>query len=182
MSPVIDGLIRLVAIGSITAVALLAPNALQLLDKPLQNYFKKLDARARQREMKRILSYMKRSGLVTENYEHGLRISKKALKRLKHADLETITIKNQPKWDKRWRVIFYDIPEKQKNSRNQLAFKLRSLDCQQLQRSVWVHPFPCEDEINAVAIAYGVETFITYLETTHINNEKALIKRFEHLL
>ena len=182
LTPVVDGLLRLVFVGGMVATTLLAPNAVRLLDKPLQGYFKGLDERARQREIKRILSYMKRQGVVTEDYDHGLHISKKARKRLEQANLEALRISIPHKWDKQWRIIFYDIPEKHKSGRDRLAWRLRQLGCQQLQRSVWIHPFPCEDQINTVALAHGVESYVTYLESQHINNERALLKRFSHLI
>ncbi len=182
LSPVVDGLLRLFAISSLTATALLAPNAIQLFDKPLKKYFAKLDERAAAREMNRLLGYMRRKGLVTEDYQHGLAITKKARRRLELADLDAVTIAGPAKWDKQWRLIIYDIPEKYKAERDQFAFRLRQLGCQQLQRSVWIHPFPCEEAVNVLAVSHSIDTYITYFVTAHINNEAALKKRFSHLL
>lgn len=181
-SDIVDGLLRAITVGAITGTAILAPNAIQLFDKPLQRYFKRLDKEKRQREYKRLLAYMHRHQLVTGHYEHGLKITDKARKRLEKASIDTLQIPLQTKWDKTWRIIFYDIPEAKKAQRDQLAFRLRKLGCQQLQRSVWVHPFPCDEQLNTLAIAFALSKHVTYMETTHINNEKALIKRFSHLL
>lgn len=180
-SDVIDGLLRMLATGAITGVMLIAPNAIQLLDKPLKRYFDNLDADKREREYRRTLNYMHQRQLVRGDYEHGLEITDKARARLEKAAIDTLKIEAPKRWDRRWRMIFYDIPERHKASRDQLAFKLRQIGCQQLQRSVWIHPFPCEEEVNSLAIAFDLTQYVTYLETVHINNEKALVKRFSHL-
>lgn len=182
ITPIVDGILRVVALGGLTATILVAPGAVLLLDKPLRKYFARLDSRSQQREMRRILAYMKRQALVTEDYEHGMQISKKARKRLEKIDFDSLSIKSPPKWDKRWRILFYDIPESHKKARDKLAFKLRKLGCQQLQRSVWVHPFPCEEQVAHIALLYDVDSYITFIETSHINNAKALEERFSHLL
>lgn len=125
---------------------------------------------------------MQRQGLVSGHYDHGLQITDKARKRLELAKLDTVTIPSPKRWDKRWRIIFYDIPESNKAGRDKLAHKLRRLGCQQLQRSVWIYPFPCENEVNTVSVAFGVEKYVTYLESVRIANKKALLNRFSHLL
>mgnify|MGYP000162017091 CR=1 FL=1 len=177
-SAIVDGVLRLIAIGGLTFAALLAPNTLQMMDKPLQRYFSTLDKRARERELRRISRYLREKKLVAENYEYGLELTAKARKRLAKNDITQLTIPTPAKWDKLWRVIFYDIPEDRRKNRNTLAFKLRQLGCYQLQRSVWVHPYPCHDVIATIAQAYQVESYITLIEANSIANQKQLIKKF----
>src|SRR5688572_28306609 len=104
-SAVIDGLIKLAIAGTMTMTAIMAPNALQLFDKPVRRYLKKLDGQARRREFKRLLVYMHRQGLVKSGYEHGLEITDKARKRLEKSDLDGLHIEAPKSWDKRWRMI-----------------------------------------------------------------------------
>jgi DNA-binding transcriptional regulator PaaX len=181
ISPVIDGLLRVAVLGGAGFVLLAAPNAIQALDGPLRKFLDAMDEKARKRELKKLQSYMKRTGLITEDYKHGITITKKARERLEKINIESLEIDTMPAWDHKWRVVFYDIPEIKKSGRDALTAKLRELGCYQLQRSVWVHPFPCENVITAVASAYSIEKYITYLETTHISNESTLIKSFTRL-
>ena len=48
-SAVIDGVLKLVVVGGVTTTVLLAPNAVQMFDKPLRKFFNKMDRRARER-------------------------------------------------------------------------------------------------------------------------------------
>jgi len=181
-SLLIDNLLRIITLMSITATALLAPNAIQLFDKPLRKYFKGLDEQDRQRQLRKALSYMKYKNLVTDNYEHGLHITQKAKQRLQKLSFDEIAIPSPKTWDRKWRIVFFDIPEKQKSSRDGFAAKMRLLGFKVLQRSVFVHPFACRNEVVRVAMHYHVRNYVSYIETNHIDNEKVLRQRFKPLL
>ena len=47
-------------------------------------------------------------------------------------------ILEEKKWDKKWRIVMFDIPEKNKNLRHVLRWKLREWQFEKLQKSVWV--------------------------------------------
>ncbi len=184
-SAIIDGLLRFVAFGGVLSIGLMTPNALQALDKPLQTYFNRLDKRAREREFRRLRIYMKQKGLIaftSEDYEHGITLTKTGKKRLQKAKFDNLLITQPKKWDKQWRLVFFDIPESKRHARRALTSKLRLLGFQQLQRSAWIHPFPCRPEIEVVARAFDVSKYLTYIETSYIDNQKLLRKRFLSLL
>ncbi len=162
-------------------MVLVAPNAVQVLDKPAARLLKKLDKRSREREVRRVVYYMKRRGLIkyaTEDYEHGITLTETGKQYLKQRDFESLAIPRPAQWDKQWRLIFFDIPETQKSSRDRLTRKLRQLGFQQLQRSIWIHPFPCQVEIETVTETVGVRRFVTYLEISGIAAEEQLKERF----
>lgn len=180
-SAIIDGLLKFMVAGGLIATVVVTPNAVQALDKPLKAFFDKMDERQRQREWRRILVYMQKKRLVTKDYEHGIGITEAGRQRAEQADFDQLTIKKPARWDKKWRVVLYDIPERLKVGRNALTAKLRHLGFYQLQRSVWVHPFPCHKEIEAVTLVFGVEKYVSYLETGFIDKQKLLIKKFHQL-
>lgn len=173
-SKLINGLLRFVAVGGVTTAAIVAPNSIQLFEKPLQNYLKKLDEKDREKELLRLVRYSRSKGLISDNYQHGLQITDIAKKRLKSFELTDLQITRPITWDGHWRIVFYDIPEHKKSGRDALSSKLRQLGFYQLQRSVWIHPFPCQEEISEVALAYGVASYITLLEAASIQNKKRL--------
>lgn len=180
-SAIIDGMLKLIAVGGLVATIIVAPNAVQALDKPLSLYFRKLDKRAREREYRRYLQYMKRQGLIkyrSIDYEHGIELTVAGKKRAERANFEALNIPALKNWDKKWRIVFFDIPEKYKTSRDYLSRKLRAMGLVQLQRSVWVYPFPCLEEVEIVTRHYGVSNFISYIETEHINSQQKLKERF----
>lgn len=74
-SAFVDAILRALAVaGALSAVAL-APNMAIALDKPMRVVFKKLDKRAQEREINRLVAYMRRNKLIAENYEFGLEIT-----------------------------------------------------------------------------------------------------------
>lgn len=176
---VVDNVLVFAVTSSALAVGIFIPNLLVGLEKPLNVLWKQMDKRAREREMRRVVSYMKSNNLLEGNYEHGLRLTKKGQQRLAKSKIDTIKIEIMLKWDGHWRLVIYDIPESQKQGRNALVSKLTKLGFYQLQRSAWIHPFPCREEITELATYYGVNSYVGYLEILTIDNQEALIKRFK---
>lgn len=184
-SEVIDNLLRFAVAGGVLTVAVLAPNAITMLDKPTRAYFKKLDERSKQREFKRLLYYMKQRDYIKPRaggYDHGIIITKKGREYLSRTDLEQLSISRPKQWDKQWRIVFFDIPERYKAGRKQLAYKLKQIGFYQLQRSVWVHPFPCRPEIEFITATYEVQKYVSYIEAGTIDSEHLLIERFKQII
>jgi|SRR3989344_5183155 len=177
-SAAVDNILKLVVTTSSLAAALVIPNLLIALDKPLSKYLKGLDERTQQRELKRIVTYMKRQNLVSGNYNHGLQVTKKGRKRLLISEFHNIQIPSPKKWDREWRLVLYDIPESHKQGRNALTAKFQELGFRQLQRSVWIHPFPCRETIESVTVHYKIDRYISYIETSYIDNQEKLIAKF----
>ncbi len=184
-SAIIDGIIKFVAAGGFITTALVAPNAVQIFDKPLDKLMDGLDKRSQERELRRITHYMKSRGLIrydSRDYEHGIVLTKKGKQRLIRSSYVNLTIPKPQTWDRMWRLIFFDIPEPEKNKRNALNLKLKQLGFKQLQISIWVHPFPARIEIEAVTEALDIRKYVTYVEIAKIDSEKLLRKRFRELL
>lgn len=72
----------------------------------------------------------------------------------------------QKKWDKKWRMIIFDIPEKFKAARDLLRDRLKWLGFKQIQKSAWVHPYPCWSELKELASLYNVSSFIRLVEVS----------------
>lgn len=54
------------------------------------------------------------------------------------------------RWDKKWRLVVFDIPERIRDRRNFLRNELAALGLRQLQKSVWVTPYPLPEEFSEV--------------------------------
>lgn len=64
---------------------------------------------------------------------------------------------NQPKsWDKKWRLVIFDIAQLKKAYREAFRGKLKELGFYQLQKSVWVHPHDCASEIDVLKEFFGL--------------------------
>ncbi len=89
-----------------------------------------------------------------------------------------MAIKKPQHWDGMWRVVLFDIPERQRKAREALRTDLKQLGLRELQKSVFVHPYPCGDEVDFIIELYQLRPFVRQLVATTIDSELHLKKRF----
>lgn len=117
-------------------------------------------------------------GISQEGNKTVVRLTKNGQKKLLKYNLKDLRVKQPKKWDRLWRVVVFDIPEKYKLGRECLREKLKELGFYRLQKSVWVHPYPCEDEINFASELYEVRLFVGIMVVKQIDIQKVLLKHF----
>lgn len=82
------------------------------------------------------------------------------------------------KWDGMWRVVIFDIPETHKIVREVLREKLKFLGFMQIQKSVFVIPWPCKEAIRTLQNFYQSDKFIKYMEVFSFDGEGLVKKHF----
>jgi hypothetical protein len=90
----------------------------------------------------------------------------------------TLKIKRPKKWDRLWRIVSFDIPEKKRLFRDILRNHLKTIGFKELQHSVFVFPFPCESEMFSLAELYNATRYVRIITAQTIDNETALKKHF----
>lgn len=90
----------------------------------------------------------------------------------------SINFKKPKKWDGKWRIVLFDIPEKDRLFRNILRQHLYDLDFRKLQHSVFVSPHPFEKEILDLIALYSAEKYVRVITAVKIDNETSLKKHF----
>ena len=93
-------------------------------------------------------------------------------------DPENIQIEIPKKWDKKWRIAIFDIPEKKKQAREALRRELKKLGFLELQKSVWCFPYDCNDAINFIAELFEIRENVRLLEVFKISHDADLKLRF----
>ena len=93
---------------------------------------------------------------------------------------QKVNLKNKKKrrWDQRWRVVIFDIPERRRIIRDRLRDTMQELGFARLQDSVWVFPYDCEDFIALLKADLKIGASVLYLVVEHIENDKHLRARF----
>lgn len=94
--------------------------------------------------------------------------------------LDEMKLVRQKNWDKKWRVVIFDIPVKFGRMRDVFRMRLRQLGLYKLQESVYVSPFACFDEIEFLRELYGIPMTIRYLLAEKIEDD-GLIRQYFHL-
>jgi len=82
------------------------------------------------------------------------------------------------KWDKKWRLVMFDIPEDHKKARDALRHKLKVLGFRELQKSVFVLPYRCQNEIEFVIEFFRIRKYVRYAVLESIDNNSQLRKTF----
>lgn len=120
-----------------------------------------------QKQINNAMRYLKRKKLVEiikdDNDIISVKLTNKGKSRVREFAIDTITIGKPHKWDGKWRILMFDIPTKPKiynQAREALRNKIKELGFYQMQKSVWVYPYECEDEILFIAEAFSVEKYI----------------------
>ena len=85
--------------------------------------------------------------------------------------------KKKKKWNKKWFLVFFDVPEIQRNKRNYLRKFLVDIGFYQYQKSIYIFPYECEKEIILIKKIVEGAKYMKYLVTEKIEDEK-LIKSF----
>ena len=132
-------------------------------------------------EISEKIKYLKQMGYIktfSEKKEKYIEITKKGFKRINQIKTSDIVIKRPKKWDGKLRMVIFDIPRKYNSSRDCLRRKLLSLEFVKVQESVYVYPFECTAEVDAIVAELGMEKYVSIFVADAIRNEEFLIKQF----
>lgn len=72
------------------------------------------------------------------------------------------------KWDGKWRIVIWDVPEKRRAARDLLRYKLKQLGFQKFQKSVWGSKKNCTKELRNFIKKVGIEDWVMVFETNDI--------------
>jgi len=93
-------------------------------------------------------------------------------------NIDNIKIKEQPRWDSKWRVLMFDVPERLKKVREALRMHFKQMGFYEFQKSVFVHPYPCREEFEYIVEFYNVRRYLRFILATEIDNELEVKKFF----
>lgn len=100
-------------------------------------------------------------------------------KRVLEYDLDDMKLRVPKKWDGFWRIVSFDIPELKKRGRDALSHKVKELGMYPIQKSMFVSPYPCKDEIDFIGEFFNVRKYIIYMNVKEIEGATYLKKIFK---
>lgn len=135
-----------------------------------------------QQALQRAIHSLYTSHLVQEkNNKDGsttLTLSENGKQKALQFDIDKLEIKRPAKWDKKWRVVMFDIPEKSRKLRNSLRFHFQKIGLIELQKSVFIYAYPCHEEIEFIIELYNARKYVRFLLVENVDNELHLQKKF----
>ena len=168
-------IIAAVAVAGGLAVAAVAPNIFSVIGKI--KYFKQ-----RKYQLKSSLSRLIHKGYLVIESEGGRKFIKLTPKGKRFAALmgEGSLVPKKPKrWDGKWRMLVFDIPETRRKVRTQIRLTLLNLGFYRLQDSVWVYPYDCEDFITVAKADMKIGKDLLYVIADKVENDLSLRTHFK---
>ena len=96
-----------------------------------------------------------------------------------YMQIDSLNIKRPAKWDKKWRLVMFDISQLKLMHRNIFRSKLKELGFVPFQKSVWTHAFECRDEIGVLKDFFGLsDKEVCLVAVENIPLEDSLKKHF----
>lgn len=167
--------LQTVKLAGILSIGLIAPNVIGAMGKL------ELLSGERQDEIVRFsASKLTQKGLLKFNGKY-YECTSYGERKLRQLELEDYKLKKPKRWDKKWRLVIFDIPEKKRKIRNQVRNLLEKMEFYRLQDSVWVSPHDCEDFIGLLKTELGVGKDVLYLIVDEIENDKFLRAEFNFI-
>jgi len=169
-------------------VLLLLAGGLTLsLTRSPRRYWKMVGAIAKEwrfierNHLRRLVSEFYRDRLVEyrdNNDGTSVVISEGGRRLLRRFDFDQIKLTPPARWDKHWRLVVFDIPEHRRAARVALREKLKELGFRELQKSVLIHPFPCQNEIDFLVEFFEIRPHVRLIEASAITNEAEWLLKF----
>ncbi|MBI4093384.1 hypothetical protein HY417_00315 [Candidatus Kaiserbacteria bacterium] len=164
-------ILNIVGTAGVIAVALAAPNVLKLLKYlPDRSYVVHgaINRLVSKGELRRINRRGKPMLEITD-------IGRRRLARVAMANHKP----TQREWDGKWRVVIFDIPESMRGKRDMLRRMLLRIGFLQMQKSVWVYPFSCEEFIQLLKTDLSIRGKVKYLVCESIEGDTKIGRHFK---
>lgn len=159
------------------------------LARTSKQYFKVLEGvsdewrKINQRALKVAIASLYKSKLVEErdNPDSSVTIilTNKGKEKALTYNIETMIIAQPKRWDGKWRMVLFDIPERRRDARDALRSTLRRLGFYEYQKSVFIYPHHCQDEMDYVIEFFRVRPYVRLIIVHQMDNELHLKKIFE---
>lgn len=171
-------LLSAIALAGTLPIAIAAPKVLSILPHDVTDVIVPRSAKQRIYET---ASRLKRKGFIEFRVENGKK--KMHLTELGKREMRKIELRNTPlpkprRWDRRWRVVIFDIPETKKATRDKIRVLVSTLGFMRLQNSVWVYPYDCEEVIALLKTDLRLGRNLLYLIADAVEFDRPLREHF----
>ena len=134
-----------------------------------------------QKQLQQSLAKLEKSKLISITDNVGktiVRLTKLGKEKVLKFKFDDLRIQKQKHWDRKWRLVIFDVPKNLHINRTVFTKKLKEIGFKQFQKSVWVTPYPCEDEIDFLKEIYLIRPYVRIVTATAIDIQTDLIDQF----
>ena len=126
------------------------------------------------------INRLKKGGLVTKR-DKTFYLTDKGKKKAfyAHINKEILEFKTvEQKWDGKWRFVFFDVPELNKNRRNYLRFMLKTIGFKEFQKSVWAYPYKIPSFLKELLWEENIKPYTRFVTIEEIDYDGDLRRKF----
>ncbi len=177
VSKVAKTALLILATGAMFSVVVALPGVAQLIPIAEEIFGKESYDKSynNARALSRLIKERKIS-VKNRNGKYFLELTPEGEKALGRAKTQKIIPK---KWDKKWRLVSFDVYEKLRSRRDQFRTELKEYGFIQLQKSLWIYPHPCEEFIALLRTDHHFGKNIRYIVAAKVDNDTDLRKFFK---
>ena len=172
-------LLRAIATVGVITVASTSP---YFLLKLLRSIFGDRKDKKKESVLTRTLHYLREKKFITIEEKDGkisMILSEKGKCKAQEYDFDEMALPRKRRWDGKWHIVIFDIAHKKKGAREALREKFRELGMIMLQKSVWVWPYECRNEIQMIQNTFDLDANeVNYMVADYIEEERKLRKHF----
>ncbi len=172
-----DAVLSVIAVAGILAITAVAPNALRLLGGTGRKGFRF------NYQTRSVLTRLVEKGhirFVIQNGKKRIEITNAGKRAAELAAAKQALSTQKPRrWDERWRVIMFDIPERRKKDRDQLRRTMIDAGFLCFQDSVWIFPYDCEDLVTLLKVDMRLGDAVRYGILEKLENDRAARNHFK---
>jgi len=165
------------SVAGLLAIAVVAPNLLKLLKFVPSN--KTAFAYRTQSTLKRLadkglIVFIEKDGKkfarLTTAGEDAIRLEEKIVSMKTH---------RPKKWDGKWRMVIFDIPEQRRKVRGRLREIMQEVGFVRLQDSVWIFPYDSEDLVTLLKAELRLGSDVIYAIMDSFLDERSIRTHFK---
>jgi len=148
--------------------------------KDLSREWKRID----ERELRKNINQLYQTKLIEKKENSDgtttITLTEKGKNRALTYNFDNIKIEKE-NWDRKWRAVIFDIPEYKRRGRDALREKIKKMGFCELQKSVWIYPYNCKDQIDFVVELFDLKRYVRFAVMESIDNELHFKNKFNLL-
>ncbi|PIY66075.1 hypothetical protein COY91_01215 [Candidatus Shapirobacteria bacterium CG_4_10_14_0_8_um_filter_39_15] len=182
--PKVKLVLALLGVGSVVVLAVVAPGvglAFKGASKILEDQSDKEWKKYNQGLLRRTLDRLNKRKMVEYDQQGDkviVKLTEAGKKMILKYSLDNLEIKRPKIWDKQWRLIIYDVPYGKRRWADIFGRWLKNLGMYRIQKSVFLYPFPCDNEVQFLREYLGIGKHVWLMKVTKMENESVLKEYF----
>jgi len=140
-----------------------------------------LSSNYKKKDFQNSFKNLKRSKFITskKQYDGSIIVSLTEKGRLRALNARLKRLGNKKElWDKKWRMVAFDIPNTHRKGRDAIRYRLQSAGFYELQESIFVYPYDCEKEIRDLISLFKLEKYVRLALIDFIDGQENIKNKF----